>query len=453
MRVFNRHVSGRGLTVFGVETGLIVAAIVTAGHIHGAFADGSNGAWHVLFITGVCALCFYYNDLYNLPVVHPKGELVFRFLRGAGLAAISLGMVTVLAPALIINGATSLTAIGLLLLTIPAWRFAFDGVSSDSHLEERVLMLGTGPVARLVAEQIALQHDFGYRIVGFVDDASAQPTDYRLVGSTADLSRVIAAFHVDRVVVTLSDGRGRLPVRELLQAKLGGVRVEEGATTYERIAGKVLLEDLKPSWLIFSDGFQASRTTHIVKRALDFIFAAIGLVIGAPLMLLTAIAIRLDSEGPILYRQERVGASDRTFTLLKFRSMRADAETGTPMWACNHDARVTRVGRFIRLTRLDELPQLWNVLRGEMSFVGPRPERRYFVDQLTAVIPFYAERHAVRPGITGWAQVRYRYGASIEDASEKLRYDLYYIKHLSIGFDLTIFIDTVRVILAGKGAQ
>jgi sugar transferase (PEP-CTERM system associated) len=231
------------------------------------------------------------------------------------------------------------------------------------------------------------------------------------------------------------------------------VRVEDAATTYERITGKILVDDLKPSWLVFSDGFNASRVTRVVKRLFDLACAVAAFVVAAPLMLLTALAIRLDSPGPIFYCQERVGESGRRFTLCKFRSMRIDAEQGTPVWAADKDDRVTRVGRFIRLTRLDELPQLWNVLRGDMSFVGPRPERPFFVDQLAETIPLYMARHAVKPGITGWAQVKYRYGASVEDALEKLRYDLYYIKHLSLVFDLTILIDTVKVIVSGKGAK
>ena len=231
------------------------------------------------------------------------------------------------------------------------------------------------------------------------------------------------------------------------------MRIEDAPTTYERITGKILTDGIAPSWFIFSDGFRASRTTRVLKRVIDVVMAAVGLVLAAPLMLLTALAIRIDSPGPIFYKQERVGENDRLFTLCKFRSMRSDAEKAGPMWAQSNDNRVTRVGRFIRLTRLDELPQLLNVIRGDMSFVGPRPERPYFVQQLTAQIPFYAERHTVKPGVTGWAQVRYRYGSSIEDAMEKLRYDLYFIKHLSIAFDFTIVIDTVKVILCAKGAQ
>jgi exopolysaccharide biosynthesis polyprenyl glycosylphosphotransferase len=214
-----------------------------------------------------------------------------------------------------------------------------------------------------------------------------------------------------------------------------------------------MLESLKPSFLIFSDGFHVSRFHRVLKRVVDIILSLVGLVLSIVPMAITALVIWLESGRPVLYRQERVGQHGRVFTLFKFRSMRVDAEGATPVWAREGDSRVTTFGRFIRLTRLDELPQFWNVLRGDMSFVGPRPERPYFVEMLSQEIPFYHERHAVKPGLTGWAQVKYRYGASIEDATEKLRYDLYYVKHLSVVFDLTIVFDTVKVIVSGKGAQ
>jgi sugar transferase (PEP-CTERM system associated) len=292
------------------------------------------------------------------------------------------------------------------------------------------------------ARQMQAPHDFGYRVVGFIDD---QPDD---------ILRIVRERDVDRIVVALSDRRGRLPIAELLHAKLSGIRVEDATTTYERLTGKILIDDLKPSWLIFSNGFVLSRSTRLWKRAADVAFASIGLVLGAPLMALTAIAVRLDSSGPILYAQERVGENGQLFTVYKFRSMRVDAEpAGTPMWAQEGDNRVTRVGRFIRATRLDELPQLWNVLTGAMSFVGPRPERPYFVDQLAREIPYYQQRHSVKPGLTGWAQIKYQYGSTVEDAVEKLRYDLYYIKHVSFALDLSIMFDTVKVIMFGKGAK
>ena len=455
MRVFNRHVSTRGLTVFGFETVLISGSIIAAALMHGSFDVAMSALWKILLATGVCELCFYYNDLYDLNVVERKSELIARTLQAAGAAAIALAAVSLVIPSLIIGHGIFVTSLGLMLVAIPLWRIAFDGLSHDPALEQRVLIVGTGQTARMLAQQIGTQRDFAYHLVGFVDDGEGHHAvrQHDVLGFTSDISRIVAERHIDRIVVGLSDRRGRLPIESLLRAKLSGVRVEDATTTYERLTGKILIEDLKPSWVIFSDGFHASRFTRVMKRLVDLVFAVAGLVLAVPLMALTAAAIRLGSPGPILYRQERVGEGGRTFTLYKFRSMGADAERGTPVWARDQDDRVTRVGRIIRLTRVDELPQLWNVLKGDMSFVGPRPERPYFVRQLAAAIPFYMERHAVKPGVTGWAQVKYRYGASVEDAMEKLRYDLYYIKHLSIVFDLTIAIDTVKVILSGKGAK
>jgi sugar transferase (PEP-CTERM system associated) len=456
MQVFNRHVSGKGLTVFGFETVLISALMLVSARAHGSLDSALAGLWKIVLATAVFELCFYYNDLYDLTVVHSRAELLMRVLRAAGTGAIALAALSVVVPAVSVGRGIFVTSLWLLLIAVPLWRMAFDGLTRDRRLEERLLFVGTGPVARLVARQIKAQHDFDYRIVGCVTESNDSDTDgldMPLLGTSADVSLLVLRHQIDRVVVSLSDRRGHLPIQELLRAKLSGVRIEDAATTYERISGKILTDGLAPSWLIFSDGFQASRGTRVFKRLIDMVLAAVGLVVAAPVMLLTAIAVRLDSPGPALYRQVRVGENDRLFTLCKFRSMRSDAERGKPIWATNKDSRVTRVGRFIRLTRLDELPQLLNVLRGDMSFVGPRPERPYFVQQLAADIPFYAERHAVKPGVTGWAQVKYRYGSSVEDAMEKLRYDLYYIKHLSIGFDFTIVVDTVKVILCGKGAQ
>jgi sugar transferase (PEP-CTERM system associated) len=308
----------------------------------------------------------------------------------------------------------------------------------------------------MLARQMGTQQDFAYRLVGFVKERDDVPAvrQHDILGTPEDIDRIIHSRHVDRIVVGLTDRRGRLPIEQLLRAKLSGVRVEDATTTYERLTGKILIDDLKPSWLIFSDGFRASRGTRFIKRMLDLALSILLGLLTLPLMVLTAIAVKLDSAGPAVYSQERVGENGRVFNIFKFRSMRADAEEdGQPVWAREKDDRVTRIGRLIRLTRLDELPQLWNVMRGDMSFVGPRPERPFFVEQLAREIPFYMQRHAVKPGITGWAQVKYRYGSTVEDAMEKLRYDLYYIKHLSIVFDLTIVLDTVKVILFGKGAQ
>jgi len=456
MQLFNRYVSPRGLTVFGCEIMLIFGSVAVAARAHGINADVSGELWKIALVTGLCQICFYYNDLYDLTIVHSSRELLIRLLQAAGAASIIIALLYLLMPSLAIGNGIFVSSLILFLGAIVAWRLLFNRFAYGRTLEERVLIVGTGTTARMVAREIQAQHDFGYRVVGFVNDvpSSSGHSNPPALGTSEDISRLVRDHEVSRIVVGLSDRRGRLPIAELLQAKLTGTRVEDVATIYERLTGKILIDDLKPSWLIFSDGFVVSRGTRFVKRALDLVFAGVGFVLAAPLTVLTALAVYLDSDGPILYCQERVGEHGQVFTVYKFRSMRVDAEEpGTPVWACSGDERVTRVGRIIRLTRLDELPQLWNVLCGDMSFVGPRPERPFFVEQLEREIPFYQQRHSVKPGLTGWAQVKYQYGSSVEDAMEKLRYDLYYIKHLSIAFDLSIVFDTVKVILFGKGAR
>src|SRR4051812_7980131 len=458
MQVFNRNVSMRGLTVFRFEIVLISGSMALAASLHGGFNNPAAGAilWKIAAVTALCELCFYYNDLYDLTIVQSNRELIVRLLQAAGAATIVLAAGCVVFPSLLLDPGTFVTAMGVFVVAVLTWRIAFNRFAHDPHLEERLLIVGTGLTARKLAQQIGRQQDFAYRLIGFVDetDDASMIRQHDVLGAAGDIDRIVATRHIDRIVVGMTDRRGRLPIEQLLRAKMSGVRVEDATTTYERLTGKILLDDLKPSWLIFSDGFRASRVTRFIKRTLDLALSMILAIVSTPLMLLTALAIRLDSPGPLLYSQERVGENGAVFNIYKFRSMRTDAElSGKPVWAHDNDQRVTRVGRVIRKARLDELPQLWNVMRGEMSFVGPRPERPFFVEQLAREIPFYLQRHAVKPGLTGWAQVKYRYGSTVEDAMEKLRYDLYYIKHLSIVFDLTIVLDTVKVILFGKGAK
>ena len=456
MQLFNRYVSPRGLTVFGCEILLIFGSVAIAARAHGASADVTADLWKIALVTGLCQICFYYNDLYDLTVVHSSRELLIRLLQAAGAASILIALVYLLIPSLAMGDGIFVSSLVIFLVAIVAWRLLFNRLAYASQLEEHVLIVGSGPTARMLARQIHNQRDFGYRVVGFVDDQSGgrgilNPAS---VGAPEEIPQLVRDHDVDRIVVALSDRRGRLPIAELLHAKLSGTQVEDATTMYERLTGKILIDDLKPSWLIFSDGFVISRWTRFLKRAIDLVLASVGFVLAAPLTLLTALAVYLDSEGPILYCQDRVGENGRMFTVYKFRSMRVGAEEpGKPVWATDCDDRVTRVGRVIRKTRLDELPQLWNVLRGDMSFVGPRPERPYFVEQLSREIPFYQQRLAVKPGLTGWAQVKYQYGSSVEDAMEKLRYDLYYIKHISVALDLSIVFDTVKVIVFGKGAK
>jgi sugar transferase (PEP-CTERM system associated) len=457
MRVFNRYISPRGLTVFAFELVLIACSIVYAMHLHGGVNASDGAIWKVFLITVLCQLSFYYHDLYDLTAVNSPRELLVRLLQASGWASLLLAALYLAFPRLIIGHGVLASSVFVFVVAVTVWRLLFLQVGGARRLQEHVLIVGTSASARIVAREVLDQRDYAYTIVGFTEeDPSRIGTSIvnpKVIGTHADIMRLVRDHRVNRIIVALADRRGRLPIEELLEAKLQGVRIEEPETTYERLTGKIMLDELKPSWLIFSDGFRARRVTRAIKRAIDLALALVGLALAAPLMVLTALAVRVDSVGPILYAQERVGEHGRRFTLYKFRSMRTDAERGTPLWARDQDDRVTGVGRFIRLTRLDEMPQLWNVLRGDMSFVGPRPERPFFVEQLTEAIPFYHQRHAVKPGATGWAQVKYRYGASFEDAREKLRYDLYYIKHMSIIFDLTIVFDTIKVILSRRGAQ
>jgi sugar transferase (PEP-CTERM system associated) len=275
-----------------------------------------------------------------------------------------------------------------------------------------------------------------------------------VLGSVTELEDLVERHQVDRIIVAMEDRRGSLPIRELVKLRVGGVRVEDVHSSMAALTGRVWLRTVQPSWFVFSDGFHRSPTTLALKRIIDMAFAALGLVVSTPIMLLVAVTVRLDSKGPAIYRQLRVGLKGRRFEVLKFRSMRVDAETQNgAQWALAEDPRVTSVGRFIRKYRLDELPQFINVLRGDMSFVGPRPERPVFVGELRKLIPYYDERHSVRPGVTGWAQVQYPYGASIEDSYKKMEYDLFYLKNMSILFDCAIVLQTIRTVLTGKGGR
>ena len=456
MQLFNRHVSTRSLTIFAGELCLIFGSVALAASLQDGVRLGES-LWKIVLVTLVCQLCLYYNDFYDLTLVHSNRELIVRLLQAVGAASIVLAALYFVVPALMIGDGTFVSALSVFLIGILGWRLLFNQLTGSLRMQERILVVGTGETARKVARQILDQHDFAYSVIGFIDDDPARVGERlvnpSIVGTPADIPRFIARGEVDRIIVGLSDRRGKLPVEELLHAKMAGIRVEDATTTYERVTGKILIDDLRPSWLIFSDGFRVSRATRWVKRSIDLTLAILLGVASFPALVVTAIAIWLESGRPVLYCQDRVGENGSVFTLCKFRSMRTDAEKGgQPLWAKDGDERVTRVGGFIRKTRIDELPQLWNVVKGDMSFVGPRPERPFFVSELSRQIPFYQQRHAVKPGLTGWAQVKYRYGSSLEDAMEKLRYDLYYIKHLSVFFDLTIVFDTVKVVLFRKGA-
>jgi len=337
-------------------------------------------------------------------------------------------------------------------------RLIFFKTSERGILEQRILVLGDGPLAKECGELALRSSGYQkYNVAGFVpvptDDPKAQEKNVLPVERVEPLASIARRYGANEIVVSVANRRGgKFPIRELLDCKLSGIRVTDAASFIERETCQIRVDSLQPSWLVFGGGFDQSFIRAFMKRAFDIVVSTIIMALTLPIMLITAICIWWEDRGPLIYRQERVGMGGNTFYVMKFRSMGINAEKpGTPQWAAANDPRVTRVGGFIRKVRIDELPQLVNVFKGEMSFVGPRPERPFFVEQLSAQIPYYQVRHSIKPGITGWAQVRYGYGATVEDAVQKLQYDLYYVKNNSLFLDVLILIDTVKVVLFGAG--
>jgi sugar transferase (PEP-CTERM system associated) len=450
----------RSTTLIVSETALILGAVAAS-----VYLTGDGQAWPLLVadmlpkalvITSVCQICLYYGDLYDDPQLsRNRTELLIRTLRALGMTLLILAVIYTLVPTLIVARGVLAPAATLAAAAVIAWRVVFAWVTRKVGPRERLLLVGTSPAGLALARELH-EREEGVRVIGFVDPEGAQnhvAGALPFLGTIEDIPALVRARSVDRVVVSLADARGKLPMDKLLEMKLDGVRFDHFASVYEEYTGKIAVENLRPSWLIFSSGFRKSRVLLPTKRAIDLAGGVVGLLLAGPIVLALAAAVKLTSPGPAFYCQSRVGRDGRLFTVRKLRSMCANAERDTgPVWAkAGGDARVTPLGRFMRRTRLDELPQFWNILAGHMSLVGPRPERPEFVQQLTQQIPFYGQRQVIKPGLTGWAQVRYTYGASVEDAIEKLQYDLFYIKHMSIGLDLFIMFETIKTVLLRRG--
>jgi sugar transferase (PEP-CTERM system associated) len=408
-----------------------------------------------LLVIFVCEISLYFNNLYDFRIIAIRSELLVRLLQAFGVTCLALAVCYYLEPDLSLGrGIAALSAPLILTLTL-WWRLVWANRNSGSA--ERMLIMGTGPTGISLARDILARPELRLKVVGFLDERGENIgkslVNPGIIGAADDIESIVQDQKIDHVVISLLERRGKMPVRELLHLKFAGVKVEDAHTFYERITGRIILERLSPSWLILSEGFRKSTMLVVAKRAIDVALSLIALVLCLPLFAVVAVAIAIESGFPILFRQERSGLKGRPFQMLKFRSMHHDAEKAGPQWAAKGDLRVTRVGKWIRKFRIDELPQVINVLRGQMSLVGPRPERPEFVSMLEQQIPFYALRHSVRPGITGWAQVKYQYGSSVEETKTKLEYDLFYIKHLSVMLDLAVLFETAKVMISGQGAK
>ena len=408
-------------------------------------------------VTVACWLSLYFNDLYDFQVVRRRADLLAHTMQALGTACLALAVIYFTAPGAILGRGIALMAAPLIFVLLLSWRLSANATNLLARGAERVLVLGTGESGVSLVRHVLGHPEYNMKVVGFLDekgqDIGKSLVNPRIIGATEDVEEIVAREKIDRVVLSLKERRGGTPVRELLNLKLDGIRVEDVHSCFERLSGRITLEHLSPSWLILSDGFKKSTVVLAAKRAMDILVSSIILLLVSPLLPIIAIAIYVESGFPIFFRQTRMGHRGREFQLLKFRSMVQNAEKNGPQWAVRQDIRVTRVGRFLRKTRLDEIPQLFNVFRGEMSLVGPRPERPVFCEMLSETIPFFNLRHSVRPGLTGWAQVRFRYGANVEDARGKLEFDLFYLKNLSLFVDFAILFETAKVVLLGRGAQ
>ncbi len=420
-----------------------------------------QGWLKLLLVTLFIQLAFYLFDLYDLPATRSYRRVLKNLVKSLGAATVLLSIFFYALPSLQTGRGIFLVDLGLAFAIIAAWRLlvAWSQGHPQLGVRERVLILGSDAQAVEVARATLERRNAGFHVVGFVDNkpelVGKSLINPKMIGVTSQIDHLVEEHQVDRIVVAVKDRRGKLPTEELLNLTLSGrVAVEDCASYYERLTGKIATEMLRPSWLIFSRGSRNSDVLRHARRVLNAGLAAAGLVISLPIMALVAVAVKLDSRGAVFYTQERVGKNGRAFKIIKFRSMNADAEDQSgPVWAGADDPRVTRVGRIIRKLRLDELPQFINVMRGDMNFVGPRPERPVFVERLSEIVPYYSQRHLVKPGLTGWAQIKYPYGSSVEDAIEKLMYDLYYIKNQSLLLDAIIIFETIKIVLFGRGGR
>ena len=457
-----RYLALRKLGSVFAETLLLVWCVLGAYFIYmrqSPFAPGQHD--HILpkafLIAVIFQLFLHLNDIYGFRQSRPSKEYAIRICQALIMATLALSVINFAAPyAMVGRGVFGISLI-LSCIFLVVWH-TFIRLSIGVHAPHtNMLVLGTGNLAREAVREILRHPELGIKVVGFVDDdpelVGVSIVNPKVVGLYEDLPQLVAQHRIDRIIVGLKDRRGKLPIKELLDFKTRGVAIEDATAFYERVAGKIPIENLKPSWMVFNTGFSVSKRMLAEKRIFSLALSLALLILFAPVILVLVALIKLDSKGPAFYRQERVGQDGRNFTLMKFRSMYTDAEAKSgPVWCTQDDPRVTRMGRLMRRTRLDELPQLFNVLRGDMSFVGPRPERPHFVQQLAESIPYYPLRHIIKPGITGWAQIKYGYANSLEHTIEKLQYDLFYIKNMSWALDTLIVLETIKTVLVRKGS-
>ncbi len=463
IRLFKHHIPLPFLMLGAVEFVLLMASVYVGAYLRFFDApatlqdDLGNLASKALPYASVMLSAIVAMGLYRSRTRHTGVETLIRLGVSFVLGGVGLALMFYVFPGLYFGRGVLALAVLSAFVSISIARLIFLRVVDENIFRRRLLVLGTGQKAFLMTRLRRKSDKRNFKIVGFVgqqDEGDTLVDPALIVDGSPNLMDTVERTGAEEIVVAIDDRRKALPVRDLLECKLAGTLIIDVASFFERETSRVRLDLLYPSWVIFSDGFVANSFNRVIKRIFDIVASASVLLLTWPLMLIFAVLLVCETGFPILYRQERVGLNGKTFNVLKFRSMVVDAEkVSGAQWATENDPRVTRVGGVMRKYRIDELPQLWNILRGDMSIVGPRPERPEFVDQLAQTIPYYSERHCAKPGMTGWAQLCYQYGSSEDDAAEKLQYDLYYVKNQGIMFDLFILLQTAEVVLMGKGAR
>jgi sugar transferase (PEP-CTERM system associated) len=455
IRLFKVYYPLRTLVLLAAEAMIVWVSFVLATMLRSQdswlLLNVEGGYLKILAITGIVLLLSHWLDLYDSSNLDKNWEQSLRILLVMGFVALALSAVGFLFPGFMPGNGSAVLGLIILTVTLFCWRGAYGWMLKQPFMRERIYVLGTGERAERLVRGLRERSELGIEVVGWTGNIEGELTRESVALHLLSLAH---GEGVHRVIVAMPDRRGTLPVEELLGLRLEGVKVEEATSWLEKISDRIEVEQLYPSWLIFAEGFRFNSGFLLIRRLFSTLVALCGLFLALPLLPFVWLAVRLDSSGPVLYRQKRVGLGGRQFYCYKFRTMRQDAEADTgATWAADDDPRITRAGTFLRASRLDEIPQLWCVLKGDMAFVGPRPERPEFVEWLSKEIRYYGVRHVVRPGITGWAQVRYKYGNSLEDAREKLQYDLFYIKNASFGLDILIMFQTIKIVLLGRGAK
>jgi len=472
IRLFNAYFPTRTLLLtlseaILVTSGFLLAVLLSTGTVidAGIYLQYENGAGKIALVVLVFLVLMYYFDLYNSSILTNRREVVTRLVGVLGCTFVALAVLYYTFPDASLGGTVLWTGIFLIALAVPLWRSCFFMLNRSARFAESTAIYGDGPLAAPLMDAIAQRPELGLRVAGYVG-SEPQIAGIPTVDPN-DLTEFVKSQGVRRIIITMGDRRGKLPVGELLKLKAMGIQIQDGPEYYETITGKIPLESLRLSWLLFSPGFHVRAPLRFYKRVFSFVFGSIGVILSSPFMAISALAIRLDSEGPVIFRQERVGELGVPFTVYKFRTMYTSSKAqpaaakdpndpaanhiGTP--AQYDDPRITRVGKWLRRTRLDELPQLFNIVKGDISFVGPRPVPPHEEEECAAVIPFYKERWLIKPGATGWAQINRGYNATIEDHKDKLAYDLFYIKNVSVGLDIYILFATIKILLLGRGGR